>query len=618
MATITIALDKLDADPCNVRKSYSAEGVASLAASIRANEYRLLQNLVVRPAKKRGHYFVTAGGRRRAALMALASQGEIPADHPVECKVCDGANAAEISLTENLMREDMHPVDAFEAFNTLAQAGTSVADIAARFGTTETMVRRRLALARVAPTLLAAYRADEMTFELLTAFTVSCDHAEQERVWASLTSWNRHPSTVRRALMGEAPSGTDRRVEFIGGLEAYEAAGGSVTRDLFDGKAGGYATDIALLERLVGEKLDAAAEKVRREGWKWVECVIDTGNDLHRMPRVYPKTADLSPEQQAQLDDLTEQFSELNDLMDAGEESPQDRARFTQIDEQIEALQAAQRIFSPQDIARAGAFVSVGYSGEVSIQRGFVRPEDNCEPKTDDDGQTDTAAAPGVVHSATLLEDLTAQKTAILRTELAGNADIALAAIVHVLLLRLLFPRERHFSCLQLALTAEPLQGSMRQPDACAALAAMEALEQTVQARVPANPAELWDWCLDQTRDELLVLLAFAAGNAVDAVAKPHFDSDRKRGLAHADMVALALAVPMAERFTPTADSYWRHLPKASIEAGVAEACGPDTANKVRTMKKGEAAAFAEQATRGSGWLPVPMRIAPPVALIHP
>ncbi|RJT27734.1 hypothetical protein D3227_35860 [Mesorhizobium waimense] len=105
--TITIPLNKLDADPKNVRKTYNAEGVAALAASIRTDGYRLLQNLVVRKGEKKGRYFVTAGGRRRAALLLLAEAGEIAKDFPVECKERSGEDATGISLSENVMREDM-------------------------------------------------------------------------------------------------------------------------------------------------------------------------------------------------------------------------------------------------------------------------------------------------------------------------------------------------------------------------------------------------------------------------------------------------------------------------------------------------------------------------------
>ncbi|YCI06302.1 ParB/Srx family N-terminal domain-containing protein (plasmid) [Ensifer sp. D2-11] len=85
---ITVALSKLDADPMNVRKTYSAEGIEALAANIRADGYRLLQNLVVRKGDKKGRYFVVARGRRLAALKLLAEAGEITKDYPVECRAC--------------------------------------------------------------------------------------------------------------------------------------------------------------------------------------------------------------------------------------------------------------------------------------------------------------------------------------------------------------------------------------------------------------------------------------------------------------------------------------------------------------------------------------------------
>ncbi|WP_234823101.1 ParB/Srx family N-terminal domain-containing protein [Ensifer adhaerens] len=104
---ITIALGKLDRDPKNVRKTYRKEGIEELAANIRADGYRLLQNIVVRKGDKKGRYFVTAGERRRLALCLLAEAGEINGDFPVEAKLREETDAISISLAENTMREDM-------------------------------------------------------------------------------------------------------------------------------------------------------------------------------------------------------------------------------------------------------------------------------------------------------------------------------------------------------------------------------------------------------------------------------------------------------------------------------------------------------------------------------
>lgn len=103
--TFFVSLNKLDADPRNVRKTYTKEGIAEMAATIRADGYRLLQNIVVRKGDKRGRFFVTAGGRRLAALTLLAEAGEIAKDYPVECKKRNGVDATEISLIENTSRE---------------------------------------------------------------------------------------------------------------------------------------------------------------------------------------------------------------------------------------------------------------------------------------------------------------------------------------------------------------------------------------------------------------------------------------------------------------------------------------------------------------------------------
>ena len=133
-----IALDRLSPDPLNVRKTYRPEAIAELAASIKA--VGLLKNLVVRKAKKRGHFYVSAGGRRLAALNMLAEAGDLTADYAVRAIECSAAEAVEISLAENVTAEAMNPVDEFEAYNALVSDRVPVAEIAARFGKTDAYI----------------------------------------------------------------------------------------------------------------------------------------------------------------------------------------------------------------------------------------------------------------------------------------------------------------------------------------------------------------------------------------------------------------------------------------------------------------------------------------------
>ncbi len=123
--------------------------------------------------------------------------------------------------------------------------------------------------------LLEVYAEDGMTLDQLMAFTVSGDHARQEQVFERLkTSYDKQPYAIRRMLTEGAVRACDKRAQFIG-LEAYVEAGGIILRDLFQGDDGGWLQDVALVDRLVAEKLKAEADAVTTEGWKWVEMAPD-------------------------------------------------------------------------------------------------------------------------------------------------------------------------------------------------------------------------------------------------------------------------------------------------------------------------------------------------------
>ena len=140
-----VPLSRLALAPENVRKT-PADPVAEAEMKASIATHGLLENLVVRmdgPADA-GTYAVVAGGRL-TAMKALAEDGTIDADHPVPCLVAtDPAMAGELSLAENIVRIAMHPADQVIAFTKLADAGLSVATIAARFGTAERLVEQRL------------------------------------------------------------------------------------------------------------------------------------------------------------------------------------------------------------------------------------------------------------------------------------------------------------------------------------------------------------------------------------------------------------------------------------------------------------------------------------------
>ncbi len=280
LAAQALPLDRLEASAGNVRRIKAGVSLPELAEDI--GRRGLLQSLNVRPVRdeagaETGHYAVVAGGRRFAALQLLVGSKRLNKTAPVPC-IVQRADVApeEDSLAENLMREALHPLDQFRAFQALREEhGLGDEAIAARFFVTAAVVRQRLRLAGVSPKLLDLYAEEALTLEQLMAFSVTADHERQEAVWEALSrSHSRDASAIRRLLNASSVRANDKRTVFVG-LDRYVEAGGVVDRDLFGEDGGGQLRDAVLLARLVDERLQAEAEPVRQEGWLWVETAVD-------------------------------------------------------------------------------------------------------------------------------------------------------------------------------------------------------------------------------------------------------------------------------------------------------------------------------------------------------
>jgi ParB family chromosome partitioning protein len=461
-AEVFIPLNKLKKSPKNARKTpHNEAAIEAYAASIAAKG--ILQNLVVEPeldgdGLATGFYFVTIGEGRRLAQLLRVKRKEIKKTEPIRCIVDTANDPHEISLDENVTRENMHPAEQFEAFRKLAdERGFGAEDIAARFGVTPHVVRQRLRLGAVSPKLMQVYRDGGLTLEQLMACALTEDHARQEAVFERL-SYNREASTIRRLLTEAHVAATDRRAVFVG-AEAYTEAGGTILRDLFTEDRGGYFEDVALLDLLVTAKLGREAVALREaEGWKWTEAHLDFP-DAHRMRRTYPHPVELSPEDQAALETSRSEVDRLSEWLQTADELPDHvDARFCELEADIERLEAKQLAYEPDNIARGGAFVILNHDGMVRIERGFIRPEDEKpRPEGEQAGEAsvagDTEGGDGQAlqdengegESATdeedddrplsdsLVRDLTARRTLGLRLHLSEQPEVALVAATHAL-----------------------------------------------------------------------------------------------------------------------------------------------------------------------------------------
>lgn len=642
-AEIFVPLNKLKKSPRNARKTPHSEGhIEALAASIAVKG--MLQNLVVESEQDAsgaatGSYFVTIGEGRRLAQMLRVKRKQIKKTEPIRCVLDTENDPQEISLDENVTREAMHPADQFERFRELAERkGWGAEEIAARFGVTAHVVRQRLRLGAVSPRLIQVYRDGDLSLDQLMAFAIVEDHARQEQVYDNL-SYNRDPSLIRRDLTRMNVAATDRRAVFVG-PEAYTEAGGTILRDLFTEDRGGFFEDIALLDRLVIEKLEGVAAEVQAEGWKWTSVQIDYPH-AHGMSRYYPDYVELSAEDEAAREAVQMEYDSLSEEYDGAEDLPDDvDQRLTELEAEIERIDTKRHAYDPDNIARSGVFVVLNHDGTARIERGFVRPEDEApEPEAEvesdgegyvvtedgeivEDGDGDGVEAPeaededaeedGKPLSDLLVRDLTAHRTLGLRLALGEQPEIALITVTHALAAQT-FYRGAEAHCLDIRPASSYLAGHADGIEDTAAGKALADRHASWATDLPRDVADLWGFIGGLDQASVMALFAHCASLTINAVKQPW---ERKpRAHETADKLASVLALDMTAHWTPTVRTYLGRVTKAHILAAVREAVSDEAADRIAGMKKQPMAEAAEQLLAGTGWLPPLLRTPEPAWL---
>jgi len=125
-----VPLDQIDGNPYQTRSLFDQEALRELADSIRVNG--VLQPIVVRPAQD-GRYLLVLG-ERRCRASKLAGKTTIPA---VVRQVSE-EQAAEMTVVENLQRQDLTCIEQAKAFAKLSQD----------FGLTQGQIGDRVGLSR--------------------------------------------------------------------------------------------------------------------------------------------------------------------------------------------------------------------------------------------------------------------------------------------------------------------------------------------------------------------------------------------------------------------------------------------------------------------------------------
>jgi ParB family chromosome partitioning protein len=164
VAVRNIPVDKVVPNPNQPRLAMDKAGLDDLTASVR--EHGVLQPILVRPQPS-GHYQLIAGERRWRAAKG-AGLGTIPA----LIEEIDDETALEISVIENLQREDLSPIDEALIYDKMIRDhGYSIRKLAQKLGKDKGYLENRLRLADAPQEIrdLVSVRKDTLShaYELL-------------------------------------------------------------------------------------------------------------------------------------------------------------------------------------------------------------------------------------------------------------------------------------------------------------------------------------------------------------------------------------------------------------------------------------------------------------------
>ncbi|MBB3983163.1 ParB family chromosome partitioning protein [Sphingobium fontiphilum] len=631
----SVKVKNLSLSKDNVRKSSRDAGIDALAASIATQG--LLQNLIVTPLKKAGHFTVKAGGRRLRALQSLIEQGILPVDHVVPVLVLsDDDNSVEASLTENFQRVPMNPADESTAFNFLIQKGMTAEDVAKRQGVTTRFVEQRVRLAELAPSVFQALAAGEITLGVAQAYAVTSDIDRQARVFAQMSTsyYGDQPDNIRRAILNGTIKANDAKARFIG-RDAYVAAGGRIEGDLFAAEGDENWIDVDLLEDLAGKKLEAAAaELAQAEGLAFVTPIAATHvpYDLERQLHEFHAPArPLSEAESARVEALSAENDQLveqleGELTDGTAEAEVANYRLDEIERELESIEESRREIDPAVRAQIGTFVYIGGDGEARVhtrmfsEKPVVDP--NAPPKVTGGGNGDDGAGDidhGPKLSATLIDELATQRRQVLVAHIASDPAMALDLTIFLMAQNVVFEQNyvRNHSTLKSSGAQFPIfgfrdEGSM----------ASQAIEDQRQ-RLDTS------WAGHKTMSE-----RFDAFRALDDEARGSWvafsiartlepslnvpEGGRSNGF-H-DHLGRALDIQVEHWWRPTAENFFGRVKKDVMLEALEAIGGPILRGRYKDAKKGDLAATCASLCNGQGiveaevrekaaaWLPDAMR----------
>ena len=641
---ILVAAANLAKSPSNVRTVSDPVADAQLEANIAVKGVR--QNLIGVPvSRKKGHYRIIAGGRRLDAVHRLIERGVFDADYQLAVLILGNAkDAIETSLEENFFNLTMNPADTCRAFQDIIESEKKTPeDVAKRFGLTERFVRSRLRLADLADPIFEALRNGEITLNVAVAYASSSDRTRQAEVFELLKDgyYRANVNEIKRQLTEDTYVGNDPKALLVG-RTAYIEAGGRVDLDLFTDSSTERWIDGDLLNRLVADRLAAAAEAMReREGFAEVRVLPSTHvsyNDTWDLRLLKGEAPALSEEQQTRLDEIEAELETVNEAYEgAGEDEAAALAnRVEMLEAEYRSIEAPTPVLTEEQKASALAYVVIGHDGEPRLhEQLYVAPVDEevDEDAGDPDDEDEAADAEAVVAGAgkpafsqRLSQELAEMKSELVRVHIASDPRFALDLGTFWMVDK----ATRHSDAYYLAteLKADKPWSALTgfQSDTLAAEEWSKIDDGLDRSWVEAGDAcQRYDAFCALPDEARAAWLAWAVARTLHAVVAD------KKAVAFINHLGSKLEIDVAAWWRPTANNYFDRLSsKAAILAHLEEIGGKELSSRYGASKKHDLATSAEKIFAGSvpieaetrdaavAWVPAVMRYSQPVTAIDP
>lgn len=568
----------------------------------------ILQNLIGTELPD-GTIGIVGGEGRRRGTGILVMRGVLDADTPfVPVKVLPAELAVAASMIENGRRKNLHPSEQITGFRTLEQEGKTASQIAALMGYHPRHVQRCLKLANLAPFLLDALARDEITLEHCEVMTLADTHERQAQIWEEAKAqWCGRipvPQTLRKMVTDDKMAISHPMFEFVG-EEAYTAAGGILTADLFSDRDSTFA-DAALVKSVLAGKLTVLAARLKQEqGWGWAEFRMTKLNskgedrELYRFAMPAPV---LTEEEQKRISELEEKIAEAD--------NHDDEYVFQQQIDDIHS-EATYREASPEFRAAHGIWVSWDIDN-FQVQTGIRKLTDEDRMAEEQARQArennvvtyTTPDIPADAYPATLVKAMSAERTLAVQAELAGRPDVSVALLTWTLCLAQ-FDRDygHRNQPLKASVSSNQYHLASLAPsgEEGKALKALKAQKERLQATLPENWHLDFTWLLSWSAEQVNTLLGFCAAHGINRLQERLYNRTDKSEL---EGLEAALDFDLRKWWQPDAENYFGKLTIAQIGKAYEQAGLSDKAVGILKLKRRDAAKAAAQDLNAQGWVP--------------